>query len=109
MFSFVGLNITKRRHRLGALTIQASTTLGAYSKAGLVKPGCLVTPKMERIANSKGRGKGEAKGQAQESSAGSAAKGASVSSAVSKGGSVGGAGKAGASGTLQKGSTSRKA
>lgn len=40
-FSFVSATVSKRRHKLGPLTIQASASLGAYSRADLVKLGCL--------------------------------------------------------------------
>ncbi|CAE6449547.1 unnamed protein product [Rhizoctonia solani] len=40
-FSFVSAMVSKCRHKLGALTIQASASLGAYSRADLIKPGCL--------------------------------------------------------------------
>ncbi|QRV83564.1 DNA polymerase [Ceratobasidium sp. AG-Ba] len=55
LFSFVGSTISKRRHQLSSYTIQASATLGAYDKAGLVKPGCLVTPKMKKLGARKGK------------------------------------------------------
>ncbi|KAG8692217.1 hypothetical protein FRC11_003774, partial [Ceratobasidium sp. 423] len=41
MFSFVSAMVSKRRHKLGALTIQASASLGAYLRANLVQLGCL--------------------------------------------------------------------
>jgi hypothetical protein len=41
VFSFVGVLVSKRRHRLGPLTIQATALLSAYSRAGLVELGCL--------------------------------------------------------------------
>ncbi|KDN34096.1 hypothetical protein RSAG8_12813, partial [Rhizoctonia solani AG-8 WAC10335] len=40
-FSFVSALVSKRRHKLGTLTIQASASLGAYSRADLVQLGCL--------------------------------------------------------------------
>ncbi|KAG9100229.1 hypothetical protein FS749_015928 [Ceratobasidium sp. UAMH 11750] len=43
-FSFVGSFVSKHRHNLGAFTIQAAASLGSYSKAGLVKWGCLMLP-----------------------------------------------------------------
>jgi hypothetical protein len=45
VFSFVGSTVSKRRHNLAPCTIQATATLGSYSKAGLVKPGCLTLPR----------------------------------------------------------------
>ncbi|QRV99744.1 DNA polymerase [Ceratobasidium sp. AG-Ba] len=44
-FSFVGTIISKRRHNLKPYSIQATATLGSYSKAGLVQPGCLELPR----------------------------------------------------------------
>lgn len=43
-FSFVGSIVSKRRHSLAPSTVQATASLGSYSKAGLVKPGLLVLP-----------------------------------------------------------------
>ncbi|KAG9125172.1 hypothetical protein FRC07_008697, partial [Ceratobasidium sp. 392] len=51
-FSFAGTIVGKRRHSLSSYSIQATATLGSYSKAGLVKRGCLVLPREE-----KGKGK----------------------------------------------------
>jgi hypothetical protein len=43
-FSFAGSIVSKRRHNLAPYTIQATASLGSYSKAGLVKPGILTLP-----------------------------------------------------------------
>ncbi|KAG8735671.1 hypothetical protein FRC10_010280 [Ceratobasidium sp. 414] len=43
-FSFASLIVSKRHHNLSAFTIQATASLGSYSKAGLMKGGCLVLP-----------------------------------------------------------------
>jgi hypothetical protein len=40
-FLFLSTVVSKRWHRLGPLTIQATATLGSYARAGLVKPGIL--------------------------------------------------------------------
>ncbi|QRV76996.1 hAT family dimerization protein [Ceratobasidium sp. AG-Ba] len=40
-FSYVGSIVNKRRHRLAPCTLEATATLGAWSKAGLVQPGTL--------------------------------------------------------------------
>lgn len=52
-FSFAGTIVAKRRHNLAPASIQATASLGSYSKAGLVKPGSLVLPR-------KGKGKAKA-------------------------------------------------
>ncbi|KAG8699536.1 hypothetical protein FRC08_005227 [Ceratobasidium sp. 394] len=43
-FSFVGSFVSKHCHNLGTFTIQAAASLSSYSKAGLVKRGCLTLP-----------------------------------------------------------------
>ncbi|KAG8728818.1 hypothetical protein FRC10_004546, partial [Ceratobasidium sp. 414] len=43
-FSFASSIVSKRCHNLSAFTIQATASLGSYSKAGLMKPGCLALP-----------------------------------------------------------------
>ncbi|KAG8684327.1 hypothetical protein FRC08_013749 [Ceratobasidium sp. 394] len=42
VFSFTGFTVGKRRHSLLSYSIQSTVMLGCYSKAGLVKHGCLV-------------------------------------------------------------------
>ncbi|QRV88662.1 alpha-glucosidase C [Ceratobasidium sp. AG-Ba] len=44
-FSYVGSIVSKRRHNLKPYSIQATSTLGSYSKANLVKRGCLELPR----------------------------------------------------------------
>ncbi|QRV90595.1 DNA polymerase [Ceratobasidium sp. AG-Ba] len=53
-FSYVGSIVSKRRHNLKPYSIQAASTLGSYSKANLVKRGCLELP---RKAKSKEKAK----------------------------------------------------
>ncbi|QRV88431.1 alpha-glucosidase C [Ceratobasidium sp. AG-Ba] len=53
-FSYVGSIVTKRRHNLKPYSIQATATLGSYSRANMVKRGCLELP---RKANAKEKAK----------------------------------------------------
>ncbi|QRV78760.1 integrase core domain protein [Ceratobasidium sp. AG-Ba] len=57
-FSYVGSVVSKRRHNLKPYSIQATSTLGSYSKANLVKKGCLELP---RKANLKEKAKPKSK------------------------------------------------
>ncbi|QRW11530.1 DNA polymerase [Ceratobasidium sp. AG-Ba] len=57
LFSFVGLTVGKRRHKLNSYTIQAAATLGCYSKANMVRPGCLSQLKAAQQGGSKGKAK----------------------------------------------------
>ena len=50
VFLFAGSIVTKRRHHLAPCTIQATASLGSYSKAGLVKPGMLHQPRRGKKA-----------------------------------------------------------
>ncbi|KAG8767830.1 hypothetical protein FRC12_006013 [Ceratobasidium sp. 428] len=47
-FLFAGMIVGKRRHSLSLYMIQATATLGLYSKVGLAKCGCLALPQTEK-------------------------------------------------------------
>jgi hypothetical protein len=51
-FSFAGSVVSKHRHNLAPYTIQATASLGSYSKAWLVKPGILTLPLRGKAAAS---------------------------------------------------------
>ncbi|QRV90608.1 DNA polymerase [Ceratobasidium sp. AG-Ba] len=55
LFSFVGFTVGKRRHKLNLYTIQAAATLGCYSKANMVQPGCLSKLKVAQQGGLKGK------------------------------------------------------
>ncbi|KAF8592996.1 hypothetical protein BDV93DRAFT_461993, partial [Ceratobasidium sp. AG-I] len=59
-FSFAGSIVSKRRHNLAPYTVQVTALLGAYSQAGLVRPGILELPG-KGPAKAKGKGRGKAK------------------------------------------------
>ncbi|KAG9100805.1 hypothetical protein FRC06_003714 [Ceratobasidium sp. 370] len=64
-FLYVGSIISKRRHNLKLYAIQATATLGSYSKANLVMRGCLELP-----CKMNGKEKGNRTGMGTEKVAG---------------------------------------